>query len=112
MKKPATRLRRCNRSSQPTMMDSAAAKCGKARTLQRYQSCRGANQTRHAYSLVHKLFYVRSSGMELQEQRDHRNDDRTRRVNIKIEVESLTRHGYADVIEARVKTRTRPGPCA
>ena len=50
--------------------------------------------------------------MELQEQLDHRNDDRTRRVNIKIEVESLTRHSYADVIEARVKIRTRPGPCA
>ncbi len=50
--------------------------------------------------------------MELQEQRDHRNDDRTRRVNIKIEVESLSGHSYADVIDARVKIRTRPGPCA
>ena len=37
---------------------------------------------------------------------------RTRRVNIKIEVESLSGHSYADVIDARVKIRTRPGPCA
>src|SRR6476646_7340131 len=92
MKKPATRLRRCNRSSQPTMMDSAA-KCGKARTLQRYPSCRGANQTRHAYRRVPRsqpnLYNdgtvstprrrmppkVTEEQREVQKQLDHRNDD-------------------------------------
>lgn len=94
-------------------MDSAAAaKCGKARTLQRYPSCRGANQTRHAYSLVHKTSTYGALAWNSKNNSITVTMTRTRRVNIKIEVESLTRHSYADVIEARVKIRTRPGPCA
>jgi hypothetical protein len=50
--------------------------------------------------------------MELQEQLDHRNDDPDAPGQHQDRVESLTRHSYADVIEARVKIRTRPGPCA